>query len=433
MSENGIAAADVFAEGLRRNAADGGFSFASVCSAHPDVLAASLRLARERAVPIVVEATSNQVNQFGGYTGMTPADFIAAVGRIAAEVGANLETVVFGGDHLGPQAWRAEPAEAAMAKAADMMRAYVEAGFTKIHLDCSEGCAGEDPQVGDALAAERAAILAEACERAAPAPERLSYIVGTEVPPPGGARAEHAEAIRPTEPDAARATLLAHNQAFAARGLGAAWDRVRGLVVQPGLEFAPDHVDRFDLQVPDRLSPVLRDWPRIAFEAHSTDYQEPAVFPELARRRFAVLKVGPALTYAYRSAVYALSHIDGWTTGEPHLSELMERLMVEAPGHWRKHYEGDAATLRTLRHFGYADRIRYYWALPDAREAVAALEARIDAAKFPDPLVEQYFAAGEIARAATLRSAAGLGRAKALIHARIETALEPYLFRSSAR
>jgi len=48
----------------------------SVCSAHPLVLQAVLVHALRRHQEIVlIEATSNQVNQDGGYTGMTPVDF----------------------------------------------------------------------------------------------------------------------------------------------------------------------------------------------------------------------------------------------------------------------------------------------------------------------------------------------------------------------
>ena len=104
----------------------------------------------------MIEATSNQVNQFGGYTGMEPIDFANYIELIAKSVGVDMDLVILGGDHLGPQVWRSEPADVAMRHAADMIRDYVNAGFRKIHLDCSEGCAGEPAQVGDALAAGRA-------------------------------------------------------------------------------------------------------------------------------------------------------------------------------------------------------------------------------------------------------------------------------------
>lgn len=415
---------------IARNRQGSGEALPSVCSAHPDVLAASLLLADESDVPLLIEATSNQVNQFGGYTGMTPPDFIAFVHGLCATTGVSPSRVLFGGDHLGPQAWRDQPADIAMANARDLVAAYVKAGFTKIHLDCSEGCAGEAAAVGDTLSAARAADLAAVCEAATTDPSSLSYMFGTEVPPPGGARAEEGPiGIAPTEPANARATITAHRDAFSALGLEhTAWQRAVGLVVQPGLEFAPDHIHRFELSAPDLLSPVLDGHDGLSFEAHSTDYQSLDVFPALAQRHFAVLKVGPALTFAYRQAVYALDGVAAWLapdTARDPIAPVMEALMLENPRNWAKHYAGDAATLKLLRHFSYADRIRYYWAQPRAVEVVTQLLASLATAKPPAPLLEQYFAPEVIARAERLE-ARSPEWARALIYAQVQTALVPY-------
>ena len=403
----------------------------SVCSAHPDVLMASMMLARDLDRDLLVEATSNQVNQFGGYTGMTPKDFIAFVHEIATKAGFDPARVHFGGDHLGPQVWRSKDAETAMRHARDMMRAFVEAGFTKIHLDCSEGCAGEPPQVSDEVSAERAAELAAVCETHAPDAAQLSYIVGTEVPPPGGARADEVDhGITPTDPERARYTIKCHRDAFAAAGLAGVWPRIVGLVVQPGLEFGPTRIDRLDTTAPDNLSAVLQDEPHLSFEAHSTDYQFDDVFPDLARRHFAVLKVGPALTFAYRQAIYALDHIsrhlDPARSGQD-VMDCMERLMLAEPGNWAKHYAGEDEERRLLRHFGYADRIRYYWPHPDAQQAVAGLLAALDGPEAPRPLLEQYFSPEVIARA-EVNAERSTPWARRLIHAQIQAALAPYFF-----
>lgn len=415
---------------VHRNRAGEAVALTAVCSAHPDVLCASLRLARQEGRTLLVEATSNQVNQFGGYTGMRPADFIAFVHRIGDRLSVDRAQVLFGGDHLGPQAWRSEAAEPAMAKARDMMAAYVRAGFAKIHLDCSEGCLGEPAQLGDGLAAERAADLAAICESAADDPAAISYVIGTEVPPPGGARgAEEHGALEPTTPERAATTIRRHAEAFGAHGLEAAFGRVAALVVQPGVEFGPDHVDRLDPRVPDLLSPALAAYPRIAFEAHSTDYQPDAVFADLARRHFAILKVGPALTFAYRRAAYgldALLKLYGGAGARPPLPEVMEALMLAQPRHWQAHYAGTDAAVAVLRHHGYADRVRYYWTLPEAVAAVSALEADFDALKPAEPALLQYFPRSVMDRAESLRGA-GISPSKALILAEIQVALAPYL------
>jgi tagatose-1,6-bisphosphate aldolase non-catalytic subunit AgaZ/GatZ len=83
----------------------------SVCSAHPVVLRAALRHGAQPGRTVLIEATCNQVNHRGGYTGMVPADFAALVARIAAEEGCPMEQVILGGDHLGPNPWRDQPAE----------------------------------------------------------------------------------------------------------------------------------------------------------------------------------------------------------------------------------------------------------------------------------------------------------------------------------
>lgn len=404
---------------LRANRVGSGKAMPSVCSAHEDVLMASLMMAQSHQQTILIEATSNQVNQFGGYTGMEPIDFSNYIELIAKSVGVDMDLVILGGDHLGPQVWRSEPADVAMRHAADMIRDYVNAGFRKIHLDCSEGCAGEPAQVGDALAAARAAQLAKVCEETAPG--QVLYVIGTEVPPPGGARADE-HGITPTSPERARATLEAHRQAFAALGLDAAFARVRGLVVQPGLEFAPSHIDHFDRMQPDLLSAALDGYPDLCFEAHSTDYQNDDVYPDLARRHFGILKVGPALTFAWREALYGLSHIDSWLHGKPHISQTMEKLMLANPKPWQGHYPDD----RALRHFGYADRIRYYWNDPRARKAINAMLTRLAGTTIPEPLLHAYIPKFT-ASLAGIMTRRGIPLSKAILLASVKLALEPYM------
>lgn len=402
----------------------------SVCSAHPEVLLASMLLVQELERPLLIEATSNQVNQFGGYTGMQAEDFIRYVHNLCTEHGIVKDAILFGGDHLGPQAWRDQDANLAMDKAKDLVTSYVKAGFTKIHLDCSEGCAGEDAQVGDAISAHRAAELALACEQAANDPDMISYVIGTEVPPPGGARADDGGMlVIPTSADSARQTLQAHRQQFAKLGLQGAWSRVAGLVVQPGLEFSPDSVHHFDLRSEDTLSSVLAEHPHMAFEAHSTDYQKDEVFADLAWRHFSVLKVGPALTFAYRQAIYALDNLSTVmlpNNGRASISSVMEKLMVEKPHNWQKHYSGDAQAMRLLRHYGYADRVRYYWGQQEAQVAVLKLNTLMqDLSKPIEPVICQFFATDVIERASLLESK-GYNWSRSLILAQVQMALSPY-------
>ncbi|WP_299819882.1 D-tagatose-bisphosphate aldolase, class II, non-catalytic subunit [uncultured Jannaschia sp.] len=365
----------------------------SVCSAHPLVLRATLRHGRESGAPVLIEATCNQVNHEGGYTGMRPADFARLVRGIAAEEGCPEERIVLGGDHLGPNPWRDRPAEDAMAEAVRMVEAYAAAGFRKIHLDASMGCAGEPAALDDATTAIRAARLARAAEGAVAAddPRRPVYVIGTEVPPPGGA--DHAlDSVAVTAPEAARRTIAVHRERFAAEGLEAVLPRVIALVVQPGVEFGNRNVVRYEPDAARDLVRLLDAEPGFVFEAHSTDYQGTAPLARLVADGFAILKVGPELTFALREALYALDLVasdlvSGY--GDRPLMRAMEALMTGEPGHWARHY-GDGADAVWLRHYSLSDRIRYYWALPEAEAAVARLLAALDGRRVPLPLLWQH-------------------------------------------
>ena len=365
----------------------------SVCSAHPLVIEAALRRGLAADVPVLIEATCNQVNQEGGYTGMTPADFRRFVEGIARQVGFPLDQSILGGDHLGPNPWKSLPAEEAMLRAEAMVAAYVDAGFRKIHLDCSMGCAGEAAALDDETTATRAARLAGIAEQQAEqetAP--LVYIIGTEVPPPGGATHAIAE-LEVTSPDAVRNTLDVHRRAFADAGVADALDRVVGIVVQPGVEFGNANVALYRPEKARALSAALTTMPNLIYEAHSTDYQPANALRALVDDGFAILKVGPGLTFALREALYALDAIAAELDGAPlALQPAMERLMLDQPKHWASHYSGAPDEQRLQRHYSYSDRIRYYWPDPHAQAAVDALMSRLAAHPIPETLISQYLA-----------------------------------------
>jgi D-tagatose-1,6-bisphosphate aldolase subunit GatZ/KbaZ len=355
----------------------------------------------------LIEATSNQVNQEGGYTGHRPAGFRDLVWSLADQAGLPRDRVLLGGDHLGPNAWRSLPAEQAMGRAAVMVSDYVTAGFRKIHLDCSMSCAGDPRGLSDAVIAERTAILCgrtEAAWREAGG-EPPVYVIGSEVPVPGGAQEALGE-LAVTDPEAARATVEAHRQAFVRHGLEAAWERVIGLVVQPGVEFDNHHVVEYVPAKAERLSASIAAVPHLVFEAHSTDYQSPASLAALVRDHFAILKVGPGVTFALREALWALDRIGQEWQGEdrsPSLRDTVLATMRGDPGYWRPYYEGQGAELDLQLQYSLSDRIRYYWPAERVSRAVKRLCAVIDADPPPLALVSQYLpAAYEAIRAGEL-------------------------------
>ena len=365
----------------------------SVCSGHPLVIEAAMLQAAEDEAPLLIEATCNQVNHQGGYTGLTPAAFREMVNNIAQLVDFPEERITLGGDHLGPSPWRRLPAEEALAEAETMVAAYAAAGYEKLHLDTSMGCKDEPEHLGDALTAERAARLARVAEQAAGAAGTMvRYVIGTEVPTPGGALHDIRD-LEVTRPGAVFATLDAHRRAFEAVGVGEAFSRVIAVVAQPGVEFDSEKVVVYDPQHARDLIGALKKMPGLVFEAHSTDYQPTESLAELVRDGFAVLKVGPGLTFAMREALYALDHIasemsPGWQDNS--LIVAMEQEMVAHPGYWEHYYPGDPNWQRIMRHFSYSDRIRYYWASPAAQQAVERLFDHLRGTTIPASLVSQF-------------------------------------------
>lgn len=367
----------------------------SVCSAHPLVIEAAMLQALEDDTVLLVEATSNQVDQFGGYTGLRPADFIGFVQGIAARVGLPPKRVLFGGDHLGPNPWRDRPAHEAMALACDLLAAYAAAGFSKLHLDTSMRCADDPPTLDDRVVAERAATLCASAEAAATTLANgvlPVYVIGTEVPVPGGA-AEALDHVQATAPASARRTIDVHEEAFAAAGLQEAWSRVIALVVQPGVEF--DHERVFDYRPSDAraLSTVLDEASNLVFEAHSTDYQQPEALAALVRDGFAILKVGPGLTFALREALFALAAMETELvedTQRSQLREVVERVMLDQPEAWQRYYHGDARQQHLLRVFSYSDRVRYYWHKPEIDAAARKLIDNLGSVPIQENVLSQY-------------------------------------------
>jgi D-tagatose-1,6-bisphosphate aldolase subunit GatZ/KbaZ len=374
----------------------------SICSAHPLVLRASMLQALEDGVTVCIEATSNQVNQEGGYTGKRPADFHAYVQKVAAEVAFPAERVLLGGDHLGPHVWQHLDANQAMEKAAVLVREYVLAGFTKIHLDASMPLGGDGAgPVDDETVASRTARLCKECEEAfalrreqvpdSPGPR---YVIGTEVPVPGGAHGEEETLAVTAVADAAQAISVTR-QAFLALGLEGAWARVVASVVQPGVEFSDSTVHDYDRARAAPLSEFIKGQEALVFECHSTDYQTRAALRQLVEDQFAILKVGPGLTFAFREALFSLAAMEeellrGKGASRSDLEAVLDRVMTTNPVHWRKHYQGSEADIERARKYSFSDRSRYYWPDRDLEAAVSRLIGNLEQEPVPLNLLSQH-------------------------------------------
>jgi D-tagatose-1,6-bisphosphate aldolase subunit GatZ/KbaZ len=396
----------------------------SVCTANRLALEAAFAQAGHDESLLLIEATCNQVNQDGGYTGMVPAQFRDYIQDLAHEMDFPMERVVLGGDHLGPNPWRGKPAKEAMEKACVMMSAFARAGFSKIHLDASMACADDaSPLTGEEIA-ERAARLCEVAEAATrDFDTRPIYVIGTEVPTPGGS-VEEME-IEVTSVEGLRETLEVHRKAFARRGLESAWERIVGVVVQPGVEFGHDTVEDYRPSKAVELSASILEHEGIVFEAHSTDYQTADALGQLVSDHFGILKVGPELTFVMREAIFGLARIeDEWIAETQHsqLRAVIERVMMQEPENWRGYYHGDEQQQRIARAYSLSDRIRYYWPNLEISKALDTLIGNLRKQAPPLPLVSQYLPR----QAEAIRSGGISNDPVAMIHDKVRESLARY-------
>lgn len=371
----------------------------AICSAHPWVLEAAFLQALDDGSLLHVESTSSQVNQFGGYSGQKPRQFAEQVRGAAVKAGVAPERILLGADHLGPYPWRGEPATVALSKGCESARECVLAGYEKIHLDASMACADDPNPLPPQIIAERAAALCQASENAAqelPAGSASPvYVIGTEVPIPGG-EVGPGRPPAPTSAEDVSQTLELFERTFRKANLSAAWERVIALVVQPGVEFGDNLVWDYDADRARALSAALPSRSAMVYEAHSTDYQKPDALARMVKDHFAILKVGPALTFAFREAVFALSTIERELLASAagiRVSQMREELdaaMLRNPVYWQGYYQGNADDQRLARAFSLSDRCRYYWQEAAVQQELRRMLANLAGRELPLGLLSQY-------------------------------------------
>lgn len=376
----------------------------SYCTANEIAIEAVMEQGKRFAEPILIEGTANQINQFGGYTGMTPKDFRDYVYAIGRKVNFEPEKIILGADHFGPLVWSNLPADEAMNNSKELVRLAVLAGFTKIHIDTSMKLKGdpENERLSDEVIAERSAALIEECEKAYqellktnPSAVRPVYVIGSEVPTPGGAQEEET-GLQVTKVSDFEGTLRNYRKKFDEHGISEIWHDVIGVVVQAGVEFGDKEIHQYDRNAAAELCAALKNHPDVVFEGHSTDYQPPKKLREMVEDGIAILKVGPALTFALREGLFALSMIEYELipkSERANFADTLEKVMLEHPANWQKHYHGLAGEKRLARKYSYSDRCRYYFSLPEIKASIAKLLSNIDSVEIPAGLLRQFMPA----------------------------------------
>lgn len=377
----------------------------SVCSANGYVIEAAFKRGLSDGSCVLIESTANQCDQNGGYTGMTPADFKKFVLEIADRNGFDRNRIFLGGDHLGPLTFAYKDEAEAMADSEELIRHYVAAGFTKIHIDTSMKVNSdpEDVRLSDEIIAGRGAHLAKVAEETYKEllerdPEAIPpvYVIGSEVPIPGGAVGAEDNGVQVTKVEDFKNTVATFEKAFAKEGLDKdVWERVIGVVVQPGVEEKDSGCTEYDREKAKDLMAAIKDFPTLVFEGHSTDYQTKIKLRELVEDGVGILKVGPGLTFAMREAMFALENIEkeliyGTDTEPSKFAEVLDAEMLKNDKNWKKHYQGTELEIRLKRKYSFSDRCRYYMPTPAVEAAADRLLTNLRTLGIPLNLLSQF-------------------------------------------
>ena len=85
-------------------------------------------------LPLLIESTSNQVNQFGGYTNLKPKQFFNRINILAKRMGIK-NNLWIGADHLGPLPWKNLDENVAIRNSIKLFKDVVKSGYNKVHID----------------------------------------------------------------------------------------------------------------------------------------------------------------------------------------------------------------------------------------------------------------------------------------------------------
>lgn len=350
----------------------------SYCTGNSFVIQSLLRIYKNNDRPLLLEATANQVNQFGGYTGKTPLEFKQEVLELARQISFNEGRLIFGGDHLGPLVWRNTSPNEAMDRAETLVRTFIKAGYQKIHLDTSMQLGDErgEATLSVRTIAERGLRLFKACQDELKGDSNCVFIIGSEVPFPGGETS--CDQMMVTHPKDALNTIAVYKEVFEMAGVSEEqFNRdIIALVVQPGVEFTKDKI--FPYVRANARSLMAVDKGELVFEGHSTDYQSSVALKNMFEDGVKILKVGPELTYLFRAALERLERFETETLPSDSCSRFSSTLseaMADNPKYWEGYYSPGA---RFDFEFSYLDRSRYYLTEPKVKSAIENLKLNVN-------------------------------------------------------
>jgi len=328
-------------------------SLPSFCTANFNVIKILIIFAKHHNLPILLESTSNQVNQFGGYTGLTPKEFYKKISKLKKKIKINKKQVMIGADHLGPLPWKKFNSKVALKNAKTLIKKCIALKYDKIHIDSTIICKDDKSLNLNFIRSRSEEIFNTVPKKNI---KDVFFVFGSEVPFAGGGNNSKP---KPSKLNNIKTDYSLYNSVL--KNLNINKKNKFSLVIEPGMAFSNSKVILPKLEkFRKRLSFSKKN--NFSYEAHSTDYQKLKTLKKLVKNNFRFLKVGPELTFYFYQAIKKMEEIEHmYCNKKSNIEYELINAMQRDDKYWKDYYKGTKNKIKFLKLNSYLDRMRYYW------------------------------------------------------------------------
>ena len=341
-------------------------SIPSFCTSNKEVLNSIMVFAKIYNLPLLIETTSNQVNQFGGYSKLTPRKFYNKIMKMTERFNLNKNRVRIGADHLGPLPWAKKNEKIAIKNSIRLFRDCVKTGFKKIHIDTGMNLKN-DRKLNKNIIIERCRKIYFSCTT--DKFKKIDFIFGTEVPAAGGSKKFK---LMQTSLDSIKDDVKEYKKLR----------KNFSLVIEPGLSFTNNKAYKLNM-VSFKKKLKFSKKLKFFYEAHSTDYQSLGSLKKLVNNNFLYLKVGPEMTYSFMRAVLFLEKLEKkyFFSKISNIRKIISLEMDKKNIYWKDYYKGNIRKKEFLKFYSLLDRSRYYWTNKKVLSSLTILKKNVNSIK----------------------------------------------------
>ena len=343
----------------------------SFCTANFLVLNTLLIFCKKKKLPALIESTSNQVNQFGGYSKNHPKDFIKKINGFIKSLKINKKSVYFGGDHLGPLPWKNNKSSVALKNSIKLIDLYLKANYQKIHIDTSIQCK-DDKLIADKIIFARTEYILKNLTNKKKL-NKIFFVFGTEVPFAGGNDKKKFKITQNNKiiTDYQNFSKLLNSEKLSLKDFA--------LVIEPGMKFKNNSITKPNFKSFE-INRKFSKKNKFYFEAHSTDYQDLETLKKLVKNNFKILKVGPELTYNLIKSLLFMQEIEKiFFKKNSDFKKIIIKNMLFNNFYWKDFFNmGRKKKLEKDLLNSFYDRARYYLSIDDVMNSIKILEININ-------------------------------------------------------